>query len=82
VHRDRLRHDGQSGRGPAATAAKLAEIKAKISTPDAELVGNTADAYKEIAANPNDPAAHEQLKSSAGALGAGCQSATTTAKPN
>jgi hypothetical protein len=73
---------GSPDADPAATAEKLDEIKAKISTAEAELVGNTADAYKAIAANPNDPAAQEQLKSSAGALGAGCQSATTTAKPN
>lgn len=73
---------GNPDADPAGTAAKLEEIKTKISTPDADLVGNVAAAYTEIAANPNDPAAQEKLKSSASALGAGCESATTTAKPN
>jgi hypothetical protein len=39
---------------PAGTAAQLEAIKAKITTPDAELVENLAAAYTAIAANPAD----------------------------
>lgn len=67
---------------PAGTAATLGAIATRISTPDAELVENLADAYTDIAASPDDPAVQEELKTSASALGAGCELATTTATPN
>jgi hypothetical protein len=73
---------GEPDADPAGTAAKLEEIKAKISTPDAELVGHLAEAYQGAAANPHDPALHEQVQSSATELGQACHSATTSAKPN
>ena len=66
---------------PAGTAAKLEAIKAKISTPDAELVESVAAAYTAIAASPNDAAVQAELQTSASALGAGCESATATAGP-
>lgn len=67
---------------PAGTAKQLEAIKDKITTPDAELVGNLADAYTAIAANPTDPEAESKVSTSASALGAGCQSATGTPTPN
>ncbi len=73
---------GEPDADPAGTAATLEAIATKISTPDAELVENLADAYTDIAASPDDPAVQEELKSSASALGAGCELATTTATPN
>lgn len=73
---------GNPDADPAGTAAQLEAVAAKISTDDAQLVDDVAAAYTEIAATPNDPAAQEKLRSSSSALGAGCESATTTAKPN
>lgn len=67
---------------PAGTAKQLEAIKDKITTPDAELVGNLAAAYTAIAENPTDPDAESNVSTSAKALGAGCQSATGTPTPN
>ena len=73
---------GQPDANPAATAKQLEDIKAKVTTPDADLIGNVADAYTAIAANPADTEAQGKLQSSAKALGAGCEMATTAPKPN
>ena len=74
---------------PAATAAKLDEIRAKVTTPDGDLIAALADAYAAIAANPNvaagTPGGEElvsTLSSSAQDLGAACQAATTAPVPN
>jgi hypothetical protein len=61
---------------PAGTAAQLEAIKAKITTPDAELVENLAAAYTAIAANPADTEVQNKVSTTASALGAGCQTAT------
>lgn len=68
---------GKPDADPAGTAQKLEEIQAKITTPDADLVGNLAAAYTAIAANPSDTGAQGKLSTSASALGAGCELATT-----
>ena len=73
---------GQPDADPAATAKQLEAIKAKVTTPDADLLENLAAAYTAIAANPNDTEAQSKLQSSAKALGAGCEMATTAPKPN
>lgn len=73
---------GNPDADPAGTAQQLEAIKAKITTPDAELVENVAAAYSAIAADPSDVAAQDTLSTSASALGAGCQSATGTPGPN
>ena len=73
---------GKPDSDPAGTAQKLEAIQAKITTPDADLVGNVAAAYTAIAANPSDTEAQGRLSTSAQALGAGCQEATTAPGPN
>jgi hypothetical protein len=72
----------------AGTAKKLEEIKAGVTTPDADLIGALAAAYQAIADNPNVPAADPAgeamataVSGSAKALGAACQSATTAPTP-
>ena len=65
---------------PAGTAKKLEDIKAEVTTPDADLIEAVAAAYTAFAENPNGPA--EQLYESSKALGAACQSATTAPQPN
>lgn len=67
---------GDPDSNPAATAQQLEAIKAKITTPDAELVENVAAAYTALAANPEDKEAQGKLSTASSALGAGCQSAT------
>ncbi len=73
---------GQPDADPAGTSQQLEAIKAKVTTGDAELIGNLAVAYAAIAANPGDTDAQSQLSSSAEALGAGCEMATTAPRPN
>jgi hypothetical protein len=65
---------------PAGTAKKLEDIRAQVTTPDADLIEAVAAAYTAIGENPNGPA--EQLYDSSKALGAACQSATTAPHPN
>lgn len=65
---------------PAGTAMKLEDIKTQVTTPDADLIEALAAAYTAIAADPTGPT--EALSSSAKALGAACQSATTAPRPN
>ena len=67
---------------PAGTAEKLEAIKARVSTPDADLIENVAAAYAALAANPNDTEAQAKLATSSSALGAGCELATTAPGPN
>lgn len=67
---------------PAGTAEKLEAIKARVSTPDADLIENVAAAYAALAANPNDMEAQAKLATSSTALGAGCELATTAPGPN
>jgi hypothetical protein len=74
---------------PAGTAAKLEEIMAEVTTPDADLIGALADAYSEIADNPDvmsdspdGQAMADALSNSAKSLGAACQTATTAPGPN
>ena len=67
---------------PAGTAEKLEAIKARVSTPDADLIENVAAAYAALAANPNDTEAQAKLATSSTALGAGCELATTAPGPN
>lgn len=71
---------GNPDADPAGTAKQLEAIKATVTTPDADLIEALAAAYTEIAANPNAPT--EALSSSAKALGAACQTATTAPTPN
>ncbi|MGI9164669.1 MAG: hypothetical protein ACR2JI_17360 [Mycobacterium sp.] len=73
---------GKPDADPAGTAAQLEAIKAKVSTPDADLIENVAAAYSAIAADPADTEAQSKLSTSATALGAGCQTATTVPGPN
>ena len=68
---------GSPDADPAGTAAQLEDIKAKVTTPDADLLENVAAAYTAIAANPSDTGAQGKLSTSASALGAGCELATT-----
>lgn len=68
---------GSPDADPAGTAKALEAIKAKVTTPDADLLENVAAAYTALAANPNDADAQAKLQSSAKALGAGCEMATT-----
>ena len=72
---------GDPDADPAGTALQLEAIQAKITTPDADLVGNLAAAYAAIAADPEDTALQSELSTAASALGAGCQSATGTPAP-
>ena len=72
---------GDPDADPAGTARQLEAIQAKITTPDADLVGNLAAAYAAIAADPEDTALQSELSTAASALGAGCQSATGTPAP-
>ena len=65
---------------PAATAKKLEDIKAEVTTPDADLIEALVVAYTAIAENPAGPA--DDVYNSAKALGAACESATTAPKPN
>ena len=81
--------EGNPDADAAGTAQKLDDIKAQVTTPDADLIGAVADAYQAIADNPNVPAADPAgeamataLTNSSKALGAGCQSATTAPGPN
>ena len=67
---------------PAGTSEKLEAIKARVSTPDADLIENVAAAYAALAANPNDMEAQAKLATSSTALGAGCELATTAPGPN
>lgn len=74
---------------PAGTAAKLTEIMAGVTTPDADLIGALVDAYTAIADNPGVAAGSPEgqamadaLSSSAKSLGAACQSATTSPAPS
>ena len=67
---------------PAGTSEKLEAIKARVSTPDADLIENVAAAYAALAANPNDTEAQAKLATSSTALGAGCELATTAPGPN
>ena len=73
---------GSPDADPAGTAAQLEDIKAKVTTPDADLLENVAAAYTALAANPADTEAQAKLETSAKALGAGCQLATTAPGPN
>ena len=59
------------------TAKQLEAIKAKVTTGDADLIGDVASAYAAIAANPGDTEAQSKLSTSSKALGAGCEMATT-----
>jgi len=68
---------GKPDADPAGTAAQLEAIQAKVDTPDADLIGNLAAAYTAVAANPTDTEAQGKVSTSASALGAGCESATT-----
>lgn len=67
---------GNPDADPAGTAQRLEAIKAKVTTPDADLVENVAAAYSAIAANPTDTEVQGNLSTASSALGAGCQSAT------
>ncbi|MGV0990797.1 MAG: hypothetical protein ACOYB7_00955 [Mycobacterium sp.] len=71
---------GNPDADPAGTAKKLEDIKAEVTTPDADLIEALATAYTVIAGNPS--VAPDQLSASATALGAACQSATTAPRPN
>ena len=73
---------GSPDADPAGTANQLEAIQVKVTTDDADLIGNLAAAYSAIAANPGDTAAQSALADSAKALGAGCEMATTAPKPN
>ena len=80
---------GNPDADPAGTAKKLDDIKAKVTTPDADLIGALAAAYQAIADNPNVAADQPEgkqmastLSDSAKAMGAACQSATTAPGPN
>lgn len=73
---------GSPDADPAGTAKQLEAIQVKVTTDDADLIGNLAAAYSAIAANPGDTAAQGALADSAKALGAGCEMATTAPKPN
>jgi len=66
---------------PAGTAQQLEAIKAKITTPDADLVESVAAAYSALAVDPDDTEALDSLSTAASALGAGCQSATGVQGP-
>ena len=73
----------------AGTAQQLEDIKVMVTTPDADLIGALASAYQAVADNPDvlaDAPEGQQmtttLSESAMALGAACQSATTTPVPN
>lgn len=81
--------EGNPDSDPAGTAKKLEDIKASVTTPDADLIEALAAAYTAIAGNPGvgaDTPTGQQLtgalKSSATALGAACQMATTAPRPN
>ncbi|WP_328359894.1 hypothetical protein OG976_07315 [Mycobacterium sp. NBC_00419] len=65
---------------PAGTAKKLEDIKAEVTTPDADLIEALVTAYTAIAENPAGPA--DDVYNSSKALGAACESATTAPKPN
>lgn len=73
---------------PAGTAAKLADIQAEVTTPDADLIGALADAYGAIADNPNVVASSPEgeamisaLSDASKAMGAACQTATMAPGP-
>lgn len=81
--------EGNPDSDPAGTAKKLEDIKAEVTTPDADLIEALAAAYTAIAGSPGvgaDTAAGQQLTNalttSAQALGAACQMATTAPRPN
>lgn len=81
--------EGSPDSDPAGTAKKLEDIKASVTTPEAGLIEALAAAYTAIAGSPGvgaDTAAGQQLTSalttSATALGAACQAATTAPRPN
>ena len=81
--------EGNPDSDPAGTAKKLEDIKASVTTPEAGLIEALAAAYSAIAGSPGvgaDTAAGQQLTSalttSATALGAACQAATTAPRPN
>ena len=81
--------EGNPDSDPAGTAKKLEDIKASVTTPEAGLIEALAAAYTAIAGSPGvgaDTAAGQQLTSalttSATALGAACQAATTAPRPN
>ncbi len=64
---------------PAGTAKKLEEIKAGVTTSDADLIEALASAYSAVAGVPNPtPEQSAAVGDSAKALGAACQTATTT----
>ena len=65
---------------PAGTAMKLEDIKAEVTTPDADLIEALAAAYTATAADPSGSV--ETLSNAAKSLGAACQSATTAPRPN
>lgn len=71
---------GEPDADPAGTAKKLEDIKAQVTTTDADLIEALAAAYTSIAENPSAPT--QPLTDSAKALGAACQSATTAPQPN
>lgn len=79
---------GNADSDPAGTAQKLDEIKAKVTTPDADLIDAVAAAYADIANNPNVPAdqpAGQQmittLSDASKALGSACQSTSSAPNP-
>ena len=81
--------EGNPDADPAGTAERLEDIKAEVTTPDADLIEALAAAYTAIAGSPGvgaDTAAGQQLTNaltnSAKALGAACQLATTAPRPN
>ncbi|WP_167098626.1 hypothetical protein [Mycobacterium sp. DL592] len=65
---------------PAGTAKKLEDIKAEVTTPDADIIEALVVAYTAIAQNPAGSA--DDVYNSSKALGAACESATTAPKPN
>ena len=80
---------GDPDADPAGTAQKLDEIKARVTTPDADLIDAVAAAYADIANNPtvaaDEPAGQQMmttLSDASRALGGACQSATSAPRPN
>ncbi|MCB0932715.1 MAG: hypothetical protein KDB71_12550 [Mycobacterium sp.] len=72
--------EGEPDADPAGTAKKLEDIKAEVTTTDADLIEALAAAYGAIAENPSAPT--QPVADSAKALGAACQNATTAPQPN
>jgi hypothetical protein len=80
---------GDPDSDPAGTAQKLDQIKAGVTTSDADLIGALATAYADIATNPNVAADQPDgqqmmtaLSDASQALGAACQNPTGAPRPN